>query len=197
MSLQQLKTNAHEKVLIHQEVNLSDVDIMIKNQEIEIVNLFCYLGCIISRNQRVEKEIESRLMKATSALNILRNIIWYRKVVSIDAKLRIFRACVLLVLLYGSEVWSLKMAQKKSNHLILHEISKNSAWLKFSRSRVSNHRILKLSGQPSIEDIMMFVNLFWCVYVPFLLSMLHPTLIGILDISIYHPRRTSCKQDLG
>jgi hypothetical protein len=85
---------------------------MIKKQEIEIVNLFYYLGCIISRDQRIDKEIESRLMKATSAFHILRNIIWHRKVISIDAKLRIFRACVLSVLLYGSEVWLLTMAQK-------------------------------------------------------------------------------------
>ena len=61
----------------------------------------------ISRDQRLDREMQSRLSKAATACDMLRGPMWYRKTVSIDAKIRIFRACVIPVLLYGSETWSL------------------------------------------------------------------------------------------
>ncbi len=61
----------------------------------------------------MDKEIETRLAKASTVFSLLRNTIWYRKSVSFEAKLWIFRACVLPVLLYGSEVWTLNVTQER------------------------------------------------------------------------------------
>lgn len=61
----------------------------------------------------MEKEIETRLSKASTLFNMLRNIIWNRKSISFEAKFRIFRACVLPVLLYGSEIWALTVVQER------------------------------------------------------------------------------------
>ena len=69
------------------------------------------------------------------------------------AKLQIFRACVLPVLLYGSETWSIT---------ILHERRINRLYMKCLRTiiginlsdRMSNEKILDITGQPLIENIL-------------------------------------------
>ncbi|CAF4739663.1 unnamed protein product [Rotaria sp. Silwood2] len=104
MSLQQFKQDINGKISKNQEVDQLDVDIIIRNHKIEITDSFCYLGCLLSRDQHLDKEIEVRLTKATAAFNMLKSAIWCRKTFSVNAKLRIFQACILPVLLYGSEV---------------------------------------------------------------------------------------------
>ncbi|CAF4823444.1 unnamed protein product, partial [Rotaria sp. Silwood1] len=97
--------------------------------------------------------IESRLTKATTAVNMLRNVIWYRKTMSINAKLRILRACILFILLYGSEVWTLTVAQESRINSFYMKCLRTILGLNLN-DRVSNLTILKLSGQPAIQDIM-------------------------------------------
>ncbi|CAF4518527.1 unnamed protein product [Rotaria magnacalcarata] len=113
MTLQQLKEDQHGKVLKGQEVNHPNININIRNQKIETVDSFTYLRCTITRDQRQDTELEIRLAKAAREFNMLRYSIWHRKSVSIVSRLRVFRACVLPVLLYGSEVWSLTITQER------------------------------------------------------------------------------------
>ena len=112
MSAQQFETDANGGILRDQEVEQPEIGFEIRNQRIQTTESFTYLGCVVSRDQRFDREMQSRLSKAATAFNMLRGPIWYRKTVSIDAKIRILRACVLPVLIYGSEVWSLTVAQE-------------------------------------------------------------------------------------
>ncbi|CAF2715329.1 unnamed protein product [Rotaria sp. Silwood2] len=88
-------------------------NIVIRDQNIETVDNFNYLGCNIANDQTQSKEIEVRLGKASNAFNSLRRVVWYRKCISIQAKVRIFKACILPVLLYGSELWCLKVVEEQ------------------------------------------------------------------------------------
>ncbi len=113
MSLQQLKKTQHNKVLKGQKVTDVDIDINIRNQKIATADSFTYLSCTITKGQPQDTEVSTRLLKAARAFDMLRHAIWYRKSVSITRRLRIFRACILLVLLYGSEIWSLTIRQEQ------------------------------------------------------------------------------------
>ncbi|CAF1359914.1 unnamed protein product [Rotaria magnacalcarata] len=104
MSLKQLKEDSARRIFKGEEVDIPDIDIVIRNQKVDIVEYCAYLGCFVSRDQSPEKEIETRIAKASKAFNMLRNRIWYRKSISTESKLRIFRACVIQVRLYRSEV---------------------------------------------------------------------------------------------
>lgn len=107
MSLKQLEHDLlTNKIIKEQEVDHSHIQINIRNETIETLSDFKYLGCFFSRENSFDKEIETRLAKTSAAFNMLRNIIWCQKTVSIFAKLRNFRACVLPVLIDGSKVWS-------------------------------------------------------------------------------------------
>jgi hypothetical protein len=71
-------------------------------------------------------------------------MVWHCKTVSTLAKSRIFRACVLSVLLYGSEAWLLTVAQERC-----------------LGDRISNEQLLRLTGQPCFEDIIRRNRLPW------------------------------------
>jgi hypothetical protein len=160
MSLKQFKEDSQRRIIKGQEIGVPNLNIIIRNENIELVEYFPYLGCIVSRDQSMEKEIEAKLAKAATAFNMLRNTIWYRKSVSLEAKFRIFRACVLPVLLHGIEVWSLTMAQERRI---------NSFYMKCLRTiicvnlgdRMANDTILGITGQPHIENIMRRNRLRW------------------------------------
>ncbi|CAF3405297.1 unnamed protein product, partial [Rotaria socialis] len=160
MSIQQFKEGINGKIVKNHEVDIPDIEIAIRNQKIETVDSFSYLGCWACRDQRSDKEVESRLTKSATAFNMLRNVIWYRKTILIEAKLRIFRACVLPVLLFGSEVWSLTAVQEKRISTFYMKCLRTILGLNLG-DRVANITIMQLSGQPSIENLMRRNRLRW------------------------------------
>ena len=161
MSLKQLKEDQHRKVLIGQNINYDDdINISIRNQKIESVDSFTYLGCTITKDQRHDTEISIRLIKAAKAFNMLRHIIWHRKTVSITARLRIFRACVLPVLLYGSETWCLTMRQEQRINTFYNKCLRTIIRINIA-DKMPNDVLLNITGQPPIEHIIRRNRLRW------------------------------------
>ena len=161
MSLKQLKQDLQTgKVIRNQTVDDPNISITIRSQKIETTDDFRYLGCYVANDQSIEKELETRLAKASAAFNMLRHVVWSRRTISIQAKLRIFRACVLPVLLYGSEVWSTTALQEQRL---------NTFYLKCLRTiigvnlgdRMANERLLKLTGHPHLTSILRRNRLRW------------------------------------
>ena len=103
MSLKQPEEGQHKEVLKGQPVHDTDPDINIRNQKIELVDSFTYLECAITNDHNQDIELSTRLSKASKAFNMLRHVVRHRKSISITARLQIFRACILPILLYGSE----------------------------------------------------------------------------------------------
>src|SRR5262249_2880774 len=85
--------------------------------------------------------------------NLLWKVVWYRKIISIEAKLRIFRACVLSVLLYGSETWTLTMAEERRLHTFYMRWLRTIIGVTLG-DRMTNEMVLDLTGQPSLDHIM-------------------------------------------
>ncbi len=82
---------------------------------------------------------------------------------SVKARLRIFRACVLFVLLYWSETWSFTIRQKQRitsfYNRCLPTIFGNL------RDRLSNETLLDITGQPPVENIIRGNRLRWFEHV--------------------------------
>ena len=91
---------------------------------------------------------------------MLRNVIWHRKTVSINSKLKIFRACILPVLFYGNETWYPTVAQERRINTFYIKCLRTLVGLNLG-DRVSNQTILQLTGQPALEDIMRRNRLRW------------------------------------
>ncbi|CAF1101792.1 unnamed protein product [Didymodactylos carnosus] len=91
MMLKQPKEDSARRIVRNEKKDLPDIDIVIRNQKVDIVDFFAYPGCFVSRDRPSETETETRrnIAKASTAFNMLRNAIWYQKTISIEAKLRI------------------------------------------------------------------------------------------------------------
>ena len=72
---------------------------------IDWVSEFPYLGSLIAESGRAHEEVDRRIASASRAFGALRQPIFEDPDLSITTKRYIYRACVLSVLLYGSECW--------------------------------------------------------------------------------------------
>ena len=75
----------------------------INEHELEIVDEFIYLGFTIRTNLSLDNEIDRPIGKASSTMSRLSKRAWDNKCLTANTKIRIYQACVLSTLLYGSE----------------------------------------------------------------------------------------------
>ena len=78
-------------------------------EDIEDVEQFTNLGSVVSRDGGTDRDIKSRIWKATAAFKTLRPT-WTSQVISIKTKLRIFNTNVKSVCLYACETWRITKA---------------------------------------------------------------------------------------
>jgi hypothetical protein len=58
MTLKQLKEDSARRIIKDEEVDIPDIGIIIRNQKVDIVQFFEYLGCFVTRDQSPERETE-------------------------------------------------------------------------------------------------------------------------------------------
>jgi len=75
--------------------------------ELPAVDKFCYLGSILTSYGKAEKDINSRIAKASSAFSRLRHRLWDNHGIRLDTKISMYVAVVLTILLYSCETWTL------------------------------------------------------------------------------------------
>ena len=73
---------------------------------VSVVEDFEYLGSAVSADCSLDKEISSRISKASRSFNSLCRVLWYQRRVKTRTKMRLFKSVVLSTLLYGSETWA-------------------------------------------------------------------------------------------
>ena len=79
---------------------------MVNSNTIDPVQEFTYLGSIQSSNSNSTSEYIRRIGLAAGVMKRLDRV-WNQTNLSISTKIRVYSTCVLAVLLYGSETWTL------------------------------------------------------------------------------------------
>ena len=77
--------------------------ITVKDQRLQVVDKFTYLGGTLSRVVHIDDEVNARISKASAAFGRLRGSIWDRSGIRLDTKLKVYRSVVLPTLLYACE----------------------------------------------------------------------------------------------
>ena len=72
-----------------------------------VVELFKYLGSILSRDCRDDLDVEARIEAASAAFGALRQCLFSSANICLDAKKIVYIGLILSILLYGSETWCL------------------------------------------------------------------------------------------
>ena len=85
----------------------ADVEpLQVGTEVVECVREFSYLGSIVTSSGRVDVEVEARVARASRAFGCMRRAVFRDRNLNIKTKRMIFEACVVSVLLYGSECWT-------------------------------------------------------------------------------------------
>ena len=85
------------------------IDIQIKDESVEQMDSFKYLGCNISSNMNCCQEVKQRKAMAKEAFNRKRSIFCEEK----ELNKRLAKWFVWSVALYGAETWTLLWNEKK------------------------------------------------------------------------------------
>ena len=138
--------------------------ITIEGTQLKCVESFKYLGSTISADGSLDKEITSRIQKASQALGRLRVKVLQQKGVMQTTKLKIYRAVVLSSLLYGCETWTLyrrhiKQLEKFHNRSL--RMIMNIRW----QDKITNLEVLDRAKSMSIEAMLMKAQMRWTGHV--------------------------------
>jgi len=91
----------------HSEPDLSPLTVTDDGGFVTFCDKFPYLGSRFAPSLRAGVDVEYRLKKASSAFGALRDCVFANNHISAEAKVKVYNALVLSVLLYGSETWTL------------------------------------------------------------------------------------------
>ena len=138
--------------------------ITIDNQVLEVADHFTYLGSIISSSLSLDSEIDKCIAKAASVMARLSKRVWSSNQLTSKTKLLVYQACILSMLLYGSESWTTYARQEnrlESIHLrCLHRIL-GITW----QDKVTNTAVLGRAGSHSIHLLLCQRRLRWLGHV--------------------------------
>ena len=80
--------------------------IHLEDSEIEYVDSFTYLGSVVSSNGRIVAEVDKRIANASKAFGALHHAVFNDRNLTTNTKWQVYKACVLSILLNGSECWT-------------------------------------------------------------------------------------------
>jgi hypothetical protein len=81
-------------------------DIRIANRPLGNVSQFKYLGTLEANQNLIQEEIKRRLNSGNTCYHSVQNLLFSR-LLSKNIKIRIYKAIILPLVLYGCEIWSL------------------------------------------------------------------------------------------
>ena len=87
------------------------------DEPLKATDSFTYLGSALSREARINVEVNNRLSKANFTFGRLMKKMWDRRGISQDTRLKVYMAVVLTILLYTCESWTVYIRHaRKLNH---------------------------------------------------------------------------------
>ena len=138
--------------------------ITMKDQRLQVVDKFTYLGSTLSRVVHIDDKVNARIAKASAAFGRLRGSIWDRSGIRRDTKLKVYRSVVLPTLLYACETWTVYQRHaKRLNHFRTSCLRKllKIKW----KDRIPDTEVLKRAGMQSVHTLLNLAQLRWTGHV--------------------------------
>ena len=138
--------------------------ISIDDELLEVTDHFTYLGSTVSSNLSLDAEINRRIAKAAAVMSKSSKRVWANGQLTMNTKLKVYQACVLSTLLYGSESWTTYARQEnrlESFHLRCLRRILGITW----KDKVNNIAVLELAGSLSMHLMLSQRRLRWLGHV--------------------------------
>ena len=133
-------------------------DITVKDQQLQVVDKFAYLGSTLPKVLHIDDEVNARIAKASAAFGQLRGSIWDRSGIRLNTKLKVYRSVVLPTLLYACKTWTVYQRHAKGlNHFYTSCLRK---LLKIKRQdRIPDTEVLKRAGVQNVHSLLKLAQL--------------------------------------
>ena len=102
----------------------------------------------------LDDEVNARLAKASAAFGRLYKNVWGRRGITLETKIKVYRAVVLTTLLYGCKAWTVYQRHaKKLNHFHTTSLRRllNIKW----QEKIPDTEVLARAGLPSVYTMLM------------------------------------------
>ncbi|XP_063531447.1 uncharacterized protein LOC134742328 [Cydia strobilella] len=107
-----MSVNTKKTVIMVQGVSQSP-RIILDGAVLDVVDHFCYLGSTTSQSLSSDKEIDTRIGRASTVFGKLFARVWRNRMLTTYTKVLVYQTCVLSVLLYASETWTTYAKQER------------------------------------------------------------------------------------
>jgi hypothetical protein len=94
-----------------------ELNVMMNGEVLEEVSCFEYLGACVTANGELSEEVKMRVRKGHQAWGALKTVLGNR-CVSMNAKRRLYESVVVSSVLYGSETWGLRVAERRQLNVL-------------------------------------------------------------------------------
>ena len=138
--------------------------IRIDNEELAVTDHFTYLGSTITSNLSLDTELDKRIAKAAAVMAQLSKRVWTNKQLTLNTKLKVYQACVLSSLLYGSESWTTYARQEKRLESFHIRCLRRILCIKW-QDRVTNIEVLEKASFLSMHIMLCQRRLRWLGHV--------------------------------
>ena len=112
-----LKLNKQKTKILRINAGTNEA-VTLEGKKLEEVESFIYLGSVVDKQQGTDADVKTKIGKAQSAFNILKEVLNSREI-GTSTKVGLFNSNVKPVLLFGAETWqTTKTPMKKIQSLI-------------------------------------------------------------------------------
>ena len=94
------------KILTTEQLPSGETKTLVNGNQVEIVDSFTYLGSTVNKLGSSTDEVLRRIIITKQSLKSLDKNIWRSKI-SLTTKIRLYNTCILPILLYGADTWTL------------------------------------------------------------------------------------------
>ena len=121
---------------------------------------FTYLGSTVSQAVTIDDEVNARISKASAAFGRLYKNVWDRTGISLQTKLKVYKAVVLSTLLYACETWTVYQRHaRKLNHF--HTVCLRKLLKIKWQDKIPDTEVLERASMPSIHTLLMKNQIRW------------------------------------
>ena len=122
--------------------SLTDAVINVMGEAVEEVQHFKYLGSMITPSGQPVEEVKARISAAHAVFAQLNKSLWRRREISLRTKIKIYKAVVRSVLLYGAETWCMREEERRQLEVFDHSCLRRVTRTRW-QDRISNADVRK------------------------------------------------------
>ncbi len=138
----------------------TNADFFIDDTKLANVTRFKYLGSYVTNDCSMKEELVSRIQATSCAFGRLRKRLFDSHDITTETKIKVYNQCLMPILVYGSETWTLYQHQVRKLRTIQQRHLRIILKIKWDHF-VSNEEVLKRAGVEDIELKLVGNHLRW------------------------------------